>query len=560
LLDELQKQLDRLSNQARFIQMIIDGKLVVSKKKKAVLIAELRKLNFTPFPKVSQAKKAGEDEEAVEEEASEDADEEIGSADYDYLLGMPIWSLTQERVERIKKQIGDKELEIDVIIKLSPKDLWNQDLDDFVEAWETSIAEDAQRKKKLRNGGRRASAKLGTAGGKAKKKKARAGSDDDSDYEGGKKKSTALKAIQDRAKNKGKGSLWGNFLADGPPKAVEEKPKVVELLDNDSFMDIDQVDTRLGADKDHDSELVVVKKKTSAAAAKPKAKEVPRKAIQLDSDSGDDPFLDVAEEPVKKQVHAPTRAARTTKPKKYVVDDDSDGSSFNDDNLGDITEMVKPLAQSTAAAGRALFTAPMRPGSSHGLTSQKTANIKAKSKSPVDSDNGVDDTDFNALLQGSPRRALARPGDSNMGLSDDDDDTMGVPIRKASAPKPKAAITKAAPASKLVAKKLPAKKAAAAAAAPKPMPLSPAAKAYKLKQDKAAARSKPAPKKKAVLSDDDDDDLANDILVSDEEMDDAPVARPSRRAAATKTKYTAGSDSDEDEESEDDYDVDDGSD
>ena len=115
--------------------MIIDGKLVVSKKKKAVLIAELRKLNFTPFPKTAQAKKAGEDEDFVEDEASEDADEatETGTADYDYLLGMPIWSLTQERVDRIKKQIGDKEVEIDVIIKLSPKDLWNQDLDDFVE-------------------------------------------------------------------------------------------------------------------------------------------------------------------------------------------------------------------------------------------------------------------------------------------------------------------------------------------------------------------------------------------------------------------------------------------
>jgi DNA topoisomerase-2 len=534
--------------------MIIDGKLVVSKKKKAVLIAELKKLNFTPFPKVSQAKKAGEDEDVVEEEASEDADEEIGSADYDYLLGMPIWSLTQERVERIQKQIGDKELEIDVIIKLSPKDLWNQDLDDFVEAWTNSIEEDAQRKKKLRNSGRRASAKLGTAGGKTKKKKARAGSDDDSEYEGGKKKSTALKAIQDRAKAKGKGSLWGNFLADGPPKAVPEKlkaePKVVEL--DDEFMDIDQIDTKPGAEREHDSELVAVKKKGRLAAAKPKA---PSKAIQLDADSDDDPFLDVAEEPVKKPAPVPTRAARAAKPKKYIVDDDSDASSFNDDNLGDITEMVKPLAQSTAAAGRTLFTAPTRPGSSHGLTSQKTTNAKSKSKSPVDSDNGIDDTDFNALLQGSPRRALARPGDSNMGLSDDDDDTLGVPVRKTSAPKPKPAAAKPAAASKLVAKKPPAKK--AAAAAPKPIPLSPAAKAYKLKQDKA----KVAPKKKVVVSDDDDDDdLANDILVSDEEMDDAPIARPSRRAAATKAKYTAGSDDEEDEESEDDYDVDDDSD
>ena len=36
----------------------IDGKLVVSKKKKAVLVVELKKLDFTPFPKVADAKAA----------------------------------------------------------------------------------------------------------------------------------------------------------------------------------------------------------------------------------------------------------------------------------------------------------------------------------------------------------------------------------------------------------------------------------------------------------------------------------------------------------------------
>jgi DNA topoisomerase-2 len=66
--------------------MIIDGKLIVSKKKKAVLVAELRKLNFTPFPKVADAKNAGEDEDAQEDEESEEA--EVNASDYDYLLGV----------------------------------------------------------------------------------------------------------------------------------------------------------------------------------------------------------------------------------------------------------------------------------------------------------------------------------------------------------------------------------------------------------------------------------------------------------------------------------------
>lgn len=74
-----------MSNQSRFIRMIIDGKLTVAKKKKLALVAELKKLNFKPFPKVADAKDAGEDEDALEDE---EAEADVGANDYDYLLGV----------------------------------------------------------------------------------------------------------------------------------------------------------------------------------------------------------------------------------------------------------------------------------------------------------------------------------------------------------------------------------------------------------------------------------------------------------------------------------------
>lgn len=85
----MQKELEKLSNQSRFIQMIIDNKLIVAKKKKAVLVAELQKLGFTPFPKVADAKKAGEFEQVVDEDEDE-SDSEVGVNDYDYLLGVSV--------------------------------------------------------------------------------------------------------------------------------------------------------------------------------------------------------------------------------------------------------------------------------------------------------------------------------------------------------------------------------------------------------------------------------------------------------------------------------------
>ena len=75
--------------------MIVNKELVVSNRKKADIVVELRQKNFRPFPKVAKAKTAGENEDAEEDEPEEASGT---STDYDYLLGMPIWSLTREKV------------------------------------------------------------------------------------------------------------------------------------------------------------------------------------------------------------------------------------------------------------------------------------------------------------------------------------------------------------------------------------------------------------------------------------------------------------------------------
>lgn len=101
-------ELDKLSNQARFIQMIIDEQLRISRRKKHDIVSELRSLNFTAIRGNAEnsAKKgddAGDDLVAVAGQnfdADSDNDEPAaeGMTDYDYLLKMPIWSLTEEKV------------------------------------------------------------------------------------------------------------------------------------------------------------------------------------------------------------------------------------------------------------------------------------------------------------------------------------------------------------------------------------------------------------------------------------------------------------------------------
>lgn len=98
MVEELQNEFEKLTNQARFIQMIVDKTLVISNKKRVDIIAELRKLQFRAFPTIKKAKEAGETEPAAEDEDEEEDDVDTHGTDYDYLLNMRISSLTRERV------------------------------------------------------------------------------------------------------------------------------------------------------------------------------------------------------------------------------------------------------------------------------------------------------------------------------------------------------------------------------------------------------------------------------------------------------------------------------
>ena len=78
--------------------MIVDKELVVSNRKKVDIVAELRRLKFRPFPKVATAKTDDGEDNAEQEE------EEGSDSDYDYLLGMAIWSLTKEKARQCENR------------------------------------------------------------------------------------------------------------------------------------------------------------------------------------------------------------------------------------------------------------------------------------------------------------------------------------------------------------------------------------------------------------------------------------------------------------------------
>jgi len=92
LLSEMHCDLEKYTNQARFIQMVVDGKLIVSKKKKMVLVQELKEKSFKPLPKVADSVKEGELGPIADNDEDDEENEDVGAAAYDYLLGVSVWS------------------------------------------------------------------------------------------------------------------------------------------------------------------------------------------------------------------------------------------------------------------------------------------------------------------------------------------------------------------------------------------------------------------------------------------------------------------------------------
>lgn len=412
---------------------------------------------------------------------------------------MPIWSLTAERLEKLKEAIAKKKAEHDALAKLSEKDLWCNDLDAFMEVWEEQMRIDAEIQTNIRRMGRRASKKIGA--GRSRKAK------DDDEYEPEKKGRGKGKAAAVKVETKSSQRFAEMFSAKPKPK---KEPELVQPKEEDDFSDNDFA---------------------ALSRSKPAAKEKPAARPAAPSASAS---LSASEEPEAPRAKRPA----ASKAKTFFAVDSSSDEGDDDKMLEDVGDLVKGIGKSAGdTSGRLSLYAMNRPESSHGLT-------KTKSKpSKVLDEDSPDETNYEMLAKPSPHKA-PKPDDIDEFLSDDDEPSPA-PVVKKAAPKSKAASTEPPPGLSVV-KKARGRPAAAAkskvaepkaAASLKQKTLSPAAKAYAAK--KAV--------KKSALADDSDEEI---------EEPESPVPKPAARsrpgrAAAARRPVIVDDDSsmqDEDEE------------
>ena len=109
ILNQLKYQLDILSYKVKFILMVVKKELKINNRKKDVIEKDLILHKFPKFGK------------------NIDDDNKT----YNYLLGMPIYSLTFEKIEELKEQMNNKETEYKNIFNKTSKDLWKEELNEL---------------------------------------------------------------------------------------------------------------------------------------------------------------------------------------------------------------------------------------------------------------------------------------------------------------------------------------------------------------------------------------------------------------------------------------------
>ena len=152
-------ELKTISNKCRFIVAVVSDELRIRGVRRADIVASLTQRSYEQMSKNDTTKRAGPQlAEAAEEEADEWSESgqgqedgrsvESGSANFsgfEYLLSMPLYALTLEKVEQLKRQKGEKEAQLRTLLETSEQQMWTADIQTFLTALEQHEEEERRR-------------------------------------------------------------------------------------------------------------------------------------------------------------------------------------------------------------------------------------------------------------------------------------------------------------------------------------------------------------------------------------------------------------------------------
>lgn len=118
-LKELKHDYDVAQARIRFIEGVVDKTIKVLNIEEDKIVARLEELKFPKFVKVQYSPE----------------DELSGTPSYDYLLTMPIRTLTTAKIVALKKDRDERWAQYEALLIKTPKSIWMDDLDAFLTAY-----------------------------------------------------------------------------------------------------------------------------------------------------------------------------------------------------------------------------------------------------------------------------------------------------------------------------------------------------------------------------------------------------------------------------------------
>lgn len=560
----LSAEAKKLENQARFILEKIDNQIKIENRRRKEMILTLRERGYDPDPivewKKQQAQQEDKQDSQDDEEDEKDEDKDGGSASYNYLLGMPMWSLTRERKEDLLAKRDQKREEVETLRRKTPENLWDEDLNAFTTKLDE--VEQVERDDENSTGTKAVGLKMASGkGGRPKSGSKKMETETQPspfgervepkvDWEAKKKseKGTGPGRKPKKSFDEGKSESAAGGGDDGEgsaPKPVrkraskgtgEKKRTPKKRRRSWSGSDTsDQSAKSFGSDGE-ERPKIPPERQTSrrAALARPKYK--------IDDSDEDDDDDDMGEAKANEGVLEDVEESRPSEPAASTEDGQENGrvrGTFDSDSDSNLEPLTKRLSQggkdNSETAFDSLFggsgsaSGSKAPGSHKSVGSgsdseppraapksapaPKKAPPKRKPPAQSDSDaSDVDEEEFKPKKAPAARKPAAskkKPAMSGSDASDLDDDDF----------KPK----KAAPARKPTA------------------PKSRKKKATDSDSDGARKKSKPAKKSKKVTSSDDDDKM------SDKDIAGSVAPRMTTGRAKAPVKYNFGTDSSEDD-------------
>ncbi|KAK4872667.1 hypothetical protein RN001_014696 [Aquatica leii] len=325
----LEAEAAKLSNQARFIVEKCSGELVVENKKRKIIVDELVKRQYAPDPVQEWKKRVQVNEEDDEEQENPEenvAENMTVGQKFDYLLGMSMWMLTDEKKNELLRQRDAKLAELEAMRRLTPSDIWRKDLSTFSEKLTTveekEKADDLGIKKEPKKGAKKKIALQETLPSPAGRRILPTVSDD------------LKKRIQNAVKtkeNKGKRGVKKEILTE------DDKDEFDAMLDSkktlkDKLGTPEEAEKKVKAKKKDGFKQLKLnfKSKDDKVNGSPKKRGKKKKAISDSEDDIDVPSSDMESSfdiPVKER----TTSRRNVKTIKYNLDSSDNESVSNDE-------------------------------------------------------------------------------------------------------------------------------------------------------------------------------------------------------------------------------------